>query len=158
MTAYYGSNATKRDVTVPAQKIGPGEKDGRVHFAYDSYTFAATTAPDLAVSDTINFMKIPANARVIGGFFRIDQSLGGSAVISVGWTDNGSDSADEDGFFDAIDCTSAVSSVLGAKAAEDGHGKQFAAETQVQALCDAVTVDADTNGAKIEIGIYYSVD
>ena len=60
MATVYGANATKRDVDVPSQKLDVTEQHGRLRRAYDSITLSA----ELTAGDLINFMKLPAGAKI----------------------------------------------------------------------------------------------
>ena len=150
MAALYSTNYTKQFVNVPSEKIPKGEQYGRVHVAYDDYTFAA----DVDEDDTIDFMKIPKGARIID-LHLINTALDGG-TIDVGWTasDDGVEAADADGFLDAYNPSSAGSTSLGILA---GRMKKFSAEVTVRVTIKADAVAA-TTADSLKIMILYVVD
>ena len=150
MTAYYGDQATNRDVTVPSVKLDVSLNHGRVRRAYDSITLSA----ELTTADTIDMMKLPAGARVVDARF-IAPSDGTSGQYNIGWTSNGTDAADADGLFALADTgAGAVDSKIGGTLA--GYNKKFAAETLIQ-----ISVAEDTtasSGDTLELEVFYVVD
>lgn len=64
--------------------------------AWGSYTLAANPTQN----DVIRFCKVPANARVLGGFVQAaDIDTGTEAFdLDIGWLANGVEAADTDGF------------------------------------------------------------
>jgi hypothetical protein len=150
MATLYGVNATKRDVNVPADKIGKGEVNGRVLFAYDEYTSTGA----IAINDVINVMKLPAKARVISTVLS-STDLGTVGTLTVGWAANGVDAADDDGLLTTVDVNAAAIKVGDIEQVpQAGTFKQFGAETQIQIKATAATDAAGT----IKIGIMYVVD
>lgn len=98
MTAYYGTNSTKRRAT-PAQPVNNGDQGGRERVSYDE--IATTTA--MTTADTIEIGLLPADARVTG--------------IEVAWVAHGSgrtmsigDGTDADAFLASTSIAAAGSS------------------------------------------------
>ena len=141
MATVYGANYTKQFVNVPSEKIPKGEQYGRVHVAYDSYEASGA----IAINTLINFMKLPAGARVIGCTLKYDD-LGSAGVIDVGT------SADQNAFINAAD----VNSAAGASQMDNEAGNlaQYSSETQVIAKVTSATTAAGT----IELMMEYVVD
>lgn len=80
MTDQSGVNYAKR-FTTPASKIDPSDKGGRVRAMYDEWTFAAnpTDGDTIQIGD-----KIPANARIVGGWLKTPaMGTGGSFLVGV---------------------------------------------------------------------------
>ncbi len=150
MAALYSTNYTKQFVNVPSEKIPKGEQYGRVHVAYDDYTFAA----DVDEDDTIDFMKIPKGARIID-LHLINTALAGG-TIDVGWTasDDGVEAADADGLLDGYDPTNAGATSLGFLG---GRMKKFSAEVTVRVTIKSDSVAA-TTADSLKIMILYVVD
>jgi hypothetical protein len=151
MAAYYSTNYTKQYVNVPAEKIPAGEQYGVMRVAYDDYTFAG----DVSDTDTITFMKLPRGARIID-IHMINTAMGGGTV-DLGWTasDDGSITADPDGFLDGYDPTNAGEVNLGILA---GRLKKFDAEgCYVQLTVKHNNVATDTSDS-LKIMVMYVVD
>tara|TARA_R100000781_G_scaffold100226_1_gene63739 strand:- start:748 stop:1200 length:453 start_codon:yes stop_codon:yes gene_type:complete len=150
MAAYYSTNYTKQFVNIPSEKIPAGEQYGRVHVAYDDYTFAG----DVGNNDTISFMKIPKGARIID-IHMVTTALDGGTV-DLGWTasDDAVEAADADGFLDAYNPSSAGSTSLGIL---DGRLKKFSAEVTVQMTIKDNAV-ATTTADSIKLIVLYVID
>lgn len=156
MAALYGANATKRDVNVPSEKLDVTEQHGRVRRAYDSITLAA----ELNSSDTIDFMKLPAGAKIIDARVIIPVDGGGipAGIINIGWTDNGVDGADADGMFVGASEVDFGAGAIDAKllGTSVAYNKKFSAETLIQAVCTETS--AGSSGNVIELEVLYVVD
>lgn len=149
MASLYGVNAAKL-VANTGVKIAKGQSSGRVRNFYDELTIVANVN---AINDTIDFGSLlPAGARIVGGKVK-GPSTGTTGIIKLGYTDNGSDVADDDAFGPTFD--------FGGQAVEAeingaGVGKTLAKATQVQATFTEAT-DAAA-GKKIQVWINYVVD
>lgn len=150
MAEYYGSNYTKNFVNVPATLSNPGEQKAKIHFAYDEYVAAGA----LALNDTIKMMKLPKKARVIDVVLA-SSDLGTVGTLDVGWEANGTESADDNGFLNAVDVNAAAQTIsMQEQNYMPGQFVQFSAETQI-----AIKVSAATDAAgTIKLGVYYVVD
>ena len=84
---------TRGAATFPVGGYGEGSD---LKIAWGSYTLAANPAQN----DVIRFCKVPANARVLGGFLQgKDIDTGTEAFdLDIGWLANGVEVADTDGF------------------------------------------------------------
>ena len=151
MAAYYRTNYTKQYVNVPAEKIPAGEQYGVMRVAYDDYTFAG----DVGNADTITFMKLPRGARIID-IHMVTTALDGGTV-DLGWTasDDGSITADADGFLDGYNPSSAGEVNLGIL---DGRLKKFSAEGCYVQMTIKDNAVATTTADSIKIMVMYVVD
>ena len=151
MAAYYSTNYTKQYVNVPAEKIPAGEQYGVMRVAYDDYTFAG----DVGNADTITFMKLPRGARIID-IHMVTTALDGGTVY-LGWTasDDGSITADADGFLDGYNPSSAGEVNLGIL---DGRLKKFSAEGCYVQMTIKDNAVATTTADSIKIMVMYVVD
>ncbi len=79
MSAVKGVNRTKIDTATPADRLTPGEFDGRVKVIIDSYAAAG-----LVLGSTINVGGLlPIGAKVLEIVLTCD-ALGGSVTLAVG--------------------------------------------------------------------------
>ncbi len=151
MATLYGVNATKRDVTVPAVKIPPGEISGDIQVAYDQYTSTGA----VTTSDTIKMMKLPAGCRIHNVVMNFTD-FGTTGAFNVGFEDNGVEAADADAFFAAADVNTAagtLSMINVSGAAVAGLFAELSAETQVVIVPSTNTTAAGT----VKLAVYYSV-
>ena len=137
MTAYYGSNATKRDQTVPSVKVGIGEENSRVRIAYDEW--AVPTAV-IAISSTVDLFEIPKGARVLDAVC-VAPDQGSTGTGKLGWlasaeTSGGSplEAADDDGLIPSIDFKTNAAMTRGGSTSgvAAGMGKKFTAKVRAQ--------------------------
>lgn len=135
MPEIYSDQYKKAYVDVPSAKIPPGEQSGSVWTLVATHTFAA----DVASLDTLALFKLPANCRVISCVVKNPADLGGTGTIDVGYTANGVDAADPDGFVASYDGSGQAAQTTGTGAA---IFKDFSVETKVQALFTGVTSGA----------------
>lgn len=150
MATVYGTNATNRDVTIPAVKNKSKDERGRLFCAYDTYVAAAA----IPISTIINLMKLPPGARVHEVILDSDD-LGTVGTISVGWAANGVDSVNATGFLTAQDVhTAAATFRMTGLVAPAGHFKEFTVETQVTATAAAATDVAGT----FRVAVWYGLD
>ena len=151
MAAYYSTNYTKQYVNVPAEKIPAGEQYGVMRVAYDDYTFAG----DVGNADTITFMKLPRGARIID-IHMVTTALDGGTV-DLGWTasDDGSITADADGFLDGYNPSSAGEVNLGIL---DGRLKKFSAEGCYVQMTIKDNAVATTTADSLKIIVMYVDD
>jgi hypothetical protein len=113
-------------------------------------------ASNLAAATIIEYCKVPAGATVIGGYFQADDLDTGieELDIDIGWSDNGPDAVDVDGFGNLAVLTGDVSvhlPVAGIWVPFNGiiqtaGFKTFAANTT---LIATINVDAATGGTGI---------
>src|SRR4051812_46016358 len=151
MATVYGTNATKRDVNVPADKIGKGEVNGKILFAYDEYVAAGV----IANSTVIRLMKLPAGARLIDAMVSADD-LGTTGTGTLGWEANTVDAASSAGIIAALDFNAAAANTGMLKTAVPTTGcfKKFSevgGETQISITMTAATTAAGT----IRCGVWY---
>lgn len=121
-------------------------------------------ASNLAAATVIEYCRVPKGATVIGGFFQAaDLDTGIEEIdIDIGWSANGTDVADPDGFGNLDVLTGDVSvhlPVAGiwvpfAGIIQSAGFKTFAAETT---LIATVNVDAATGGTGISKLVAYYV-
>ena len=106
MAAFYGINNTKYFQTVPAEKINPGEQNGRIFIARD--VFVGTL--DSASSDYAEMMKLPKGARILDAkIYASAPSAGTACQMDVGLDiDADGGSADVDRLIDGVDSGSAA--------------------------------------------------
>lgn len=154
MATKYGTNATKRaNQTIPDLEA-QGEKKSPLLVAYDEYALTA----DLAVSDVIRMMKLPAGARVHNVELYFDAM--GAGTVHVGWEANSVDAADNDGFMTSVAVTSAGAQDMAddqPTIAGAGFFKQFSplgGETQV-----TITIATDTSATSgsYKLAVYYAI-
>jgi len=140
MAEFYAANNTIAYQTSPSGKIAPGEQGGRLRVAYDSFDLEAVTT-----SDTVDFMKIPAGARVLDVICYIPDT-GGTSSTLVGWSASadGGEAADPNGFITATD-TSGQDQKLEVVIAAAGVGKKFTEEVTLQ-LAPTVANWTSTSG------------
>jgi len=80
MANLYGTNYTAAFVTIPSEKLPPGENTGKSKVAYDEYDLDGAI---IAANDLIYMMKIPAGARILE--MTLDSaSLGTTGILQVG--------------------------------------------------------------------------
>lgn len=144
MAALYGSNATKRN-SVPAELIPQGEVGGEMKMAYDEITPSAA----LGLNDTIEFMKLPKGARIVGGWLKF-AAQGGSCAIKIGNLAGDSVSADDDSL--ATEVISSAGIVLLSAENAALFGTQLSEELTISGL---VTVAGANTGAKIQLCVQY---
>jgi len=137
---------------VPSVLVDVSLQKGRVRRAYDSYTVAS--ADELGTSALINFMLLPAGARIIDASLVFPAS-GATGTCDVGWTDNGTDGADADGLFASADPGGAAVDAKLDKT-RPGYNQKFSEETQIQMSFSEIT--ADSGGDTIELEVLYVVD
>lgn len=153
MATLYGVNSTLRgdDGSEPTSKIDVTQNYGKVRCLYDTYELAAV----LASGDTINLMKIPKGARLLGAEFSADD-LGTAGTVTVGWAAgaDGDEAADADGILGAQDASSAISRAQMAFT-DAGYNKQFSEEVQVQLAC---TVASELAAGTLALLLYIAVE
>jgi hypothetical protein len=156
MAIHYANNATKRDNSVPSQKIIANENFGRVRVLYDKYDFSNG---QLTSGDDLYMMKIPKGAKVLGGAFVAAQGSASAGKCTVGWlaSSDAVESVDVDGLFAEKDFGNGdiVAGMLEETAAPAGLFKTFAAEVQAYCEISETSVAADE---AIELLLYYAVD
>lgn len=151
LTDVYGVNATKRDVTRPAEKVPANEQYGRVRVLYDEYT--VDTADEFGTSGLIKMMKIPKGARLVGARV-VCPATGATGIFDVGWAAGakGVELADADGIFAAQDPgDAAVDAQMAGTVA--GFNKTFEEEVQVEVDFSEATADMGTKTLKLMLFI-----
>jgi len=148
-TERYGVNYNKAYVAVPAVIAPKGSQSGKSRHCFDYYQASTILADD----DTIKLFKLPAGARVIDMKIKTSKSTS-TGGINIGWSANGVDAADEDGFCAIADVHTAalLSSPL---IANPGILKEFTVETQVVAQLSAAI---DATDFLLEVACEYVVD
>jgi len=143
MTAYCGSNATRRRAT-PPQAIDLGDQGGRVRHSYDEV--ATTTA--MTTADTLELGLLPVGARVVG--------------LQVGWVAHGSgrtikigDAVDDDRYLAATSVAAAGASTSLA-AAGVGWRNTSGAPVAILATVGGGTLAA--NAAGLTVSLQYVQD
>ncbi len=153
MATVYGANATKRDVDVPSQKLDVTEQHGRLRRAYDSITLAA----ELTAGDFINFMKLPAGAKICYARYIAPVGGGADGIVKVGYSDNGVDAADDNALFAAAELdfgAGALNELMLGTAA--GYNKKLGAETQI--VAEVTETTTGSSGETHELEVWYVVD
>lgn len=157
-TPLYGLNATKRDVTKPADKIDAVDHSGKLRTPYDEYSAVAEI---IANAEEILLMKIPKGARLHEAIFHSNDATSATGTLTVGWkaSADGVEVADPNGIFDTINVKAAA---VCEKMTDDkdhvGIMKKFEAEVQVYAVMTEATDAALTALAKYRLGLQYSIE
>ena len=141
----------------PAEKINPGEFNGRVKCIHDSYELDGSNV--LALNDIIKSVKIPEGALILEAFLYVHQTLGATGIVQLGH-DAGEDIdgnalvADPDALVAQADAggqavfqKSANEALIGKKIGKGG--------LELQVKCTEVSV---VTSGKISWGVYYSID
>ena len=151
MSNFYGANATLRN-NVPSEKIKAQDDRGRLRVLNDSYSFSAI----IDTTDTLYMMKIPAGAKIYEVEVNSDD-LGTTGDVNIGWgaSEDGSEVADPDGFFAALDVNAAPVARTKMANTVAGFHKKFDAEVQVEIVPTEITTA--TSGT-IELTIFYTLD
>ncbi len=143
MAELFGKNATKTDVSVPSELINVNEASGRVRRAYDEYTLDG----ELALNDTVQFMKIPSGAKIIDARF-VSPDLGTTGVFDIGYA------SDTNALFGALDATGALDAkMLGTVAA---YELELATEETI--ILTATTATDAGDALKISLEVFYVLD
>jgi len=153
MADFSSSNYTLAYDNQPSSKLDVTEQHGRVRRAYAEYTLLA----ELLITETISMLKLPAGARVVDS--RISApSDGTTGQLDVGWIDNGSDGADDDGLFDGLSEADTGGGAVDSKIASTsaGYNKKFSKETEFQITALEATTASTGDTYKLEV--YYIVD
>jgi len=150
MSTFNGVNATKR-LAVPSQKLKTQDHHGRMRITHDEFTFSAV----LAINETIELMEIPAGAKVYEAEVN-STDLGSVGVLDIGWRagSDGLEAKDQDGFFAALDVTSAVARQKMTNAVA-GFRKTFAERVVVEAKATTAT---DAVVGLLALTLWYVVD
>lgn len=126
-------------------------KNGKVYCLYDKYTLTA----DLSANDVINFGKLPKGARVIDAMIKYADLDASGGTLDLGWDGgtNSAETADDNGFISAADCTSA-DTIKGSDnlANAPGIGHEFTDEVNVQVKING---DTDATSGDIEVFVWY---
>jgi hypothetical protein len=143
MTAYFGSNATKRRAA-PPQAIDLGDQGGRVRHCYDEV--ATTTA--MTTADSIELGLLPVGARVVG--------------LQIGWVAHGSgrtvkigDAGDDDRY---LVSTSVAAAGASASLAATGAGYRNATGAPVAILATIGGGTLAANAAGLTVSLQYVQD
>lgn len=82
----FKSDQRTNETAVPPVSIKPYEREGRVRVASWTYTTPASSAP--GTSDTVELVRLPAGAKILGGKTACEalSSAGGTAGVSIGYT------------------------------------------------------------------------
>ena len=148
--------ATRAAATFPVSGL---PNKGVLGVAWGVYTHAS----NLAATTEIEYCRVPAGATVIGGFWQCaDLDTGTEELdIDIGWSGNGTDAADPDGFGNLGVLTGDVSvhlPVAGiyvplAGVIQESGFKTFAAETVLKAT---VNTDAHMGGTGVsKLVVFY---
>jgi len=148
MAEFKSSNYVKAN-SKPLLPIDAGEVSGKSRWNYNEYQPLA----NLASADTILLGKIPAGARIVGGWIK-SAAQGGSCTVDIGnqVSAPGGEAADVDSLGAAFSLVSAgilqLSSKVGAK-----FGSKFSEEVQIFA-----TINATGSTGLIQIMVEYVLD
>lgn len=136
---------------------------GAMKVAWGSYTLAANPT----AADIIEFCRVPAYATILGGYLMgADIDTGTEAFdLDIGWADNGTDTADPDGFgnFGVLsgDVITELIPVAGIYRPLQGvlltaGPKTFAAETVIQGVVNAA---ANAGGTGVlTLVVFYTLE
>lgn len=149
--ATYNSDLATDYLASPPDRLDPSGSKGRVRFAHAKFTLSA----ELAVGDTIEFMRLPKGARVVE-MYAIADADAASGRLDVGWDGgvNSLETADDDGFYleTQFDPGAGALAKLAIDSARPGlYDKKFADEVRVLGTCTEVTTDSDTNVWEIAV-------
>jgi hypothetical protein len=160
MATKYGVNATYRENTAVPALEAQGESNSPIKVAFDSYS--QTVA--LSQNDIVVLQELPPLARVLDAVFKIGTALDAAAgTVDIGWQAsslNGTtvDAADTDGFFDALDVTSAATFIMSDdKGTRPGLHKQFGNQKVQTILTATHSGGLDATAGAFSLAIYYSV-
>lgn len=150
MATFNGSNATKR-YSAPSEKVAVKEQGGRMRAAYDKLDSSVTGA--LLANDVVRMGVIPKGAKVYDAYADVTNSFT-TGVANIGWAAGaaGTEAADADGFFAAVDLTTAARLRMPFGAA--GLYKEFAEEVDVQMT---ITTGASNDGVA-HVTVVYALD
>jgi len=149
MAEFQSSNYVK-SVAKPQIPIEMGEVSGKPRFLYNEYQPLA----NLAAADTILLGKIPAGARVIGGWIK-SAAQGGSCTADIGnqiSAQSGAEVADVDSLGAAFSLVAAGALLLNSK-----NGAKFGNKFTEEVLIFA-TINATGSTGLIQIAIEYVLD
>lgn len=159
MATLYGSNAAKYLNTTPSEKVDVNQQHGRMRVSYDEHTFDGNPSS----GDVIKMGRIPKGAKVYNVILVVHAALDAASTdMDLGWNGgvNGDETADEDGFFTAVDsATGALVKQLLPDAATSvpaGYGKEFADDVDIELSFDAAPDGAD--GDKVSVEVHYVLD
>lgn len=142
------ANAYNSTPKVPFEK---GKFNANMMCLLDKKTFTAAT---WLTTDDIVCGNLPAGA-IVHEVIVSSVAVGATGNFKVGWDSNGTDAADDDGFFTSVDNTGqAVLSRMSAVAGIAGQFKEFAAETTLR-LTTLANTAAFTGD--VTIAVYYTV-
>jgi hypothetical protein len=144
---FYTTNYNSAFVTKPYDKFKKGEASGEKKILFGQLTLSTA----LAVNDTIQVGKLPANSRILNGGIFVEKSLGATGILDLG---HGA-SEDEDGNAISADPNGIVSGAdAGGQAVRQESDAtsiamkyRFGAETDIYATCtevmDGTVLDAE---------------
>jgi hypothetical protein len=140
MATQYASNATKRLVNKPSEKIEAGEDGGRVRVSYDQIVAAA----NIPVADKVIFGRLPKDARLL--WVKVE-GTGGLGNADIGWeaSADGSEVADPDGV--------AAAQAISADALIASPSKKFSAEVDL-----SITVTTEIVAGTLGLAYCYALD
>lgn len=117
---------------------------------YGKYTLAA----DLSANETIKFGELKKGMVVLGALVKYDDLDTSGGTIDLGWSAgaNGDEAADDNGFIDNADVTSAdtVESAINLAGAP-GIGKEFADDCDLELKIEG---DTDATSGDIEVIVW----
>lgn len=153
MATLYAVQRAKAESSVP-QLGEQGYKGAAIKALCDSYSLTADTASN----DIIKCGKLPKGARVIDVRLIFTDLDGTGGTLDIGWaaSADSAESADDDGFADEIDVTSAgVYSMFTSQYTRPGMNKVFAGECEVQIKFSG---DCDATSGSVQIMVLYCID
>lgn len=147
MATLYGNQYNSAYVTVPSEKIRPGDLDGEVRSMYFDITIAAAPSNN----DTWNVGKLPKGARIMNAALQFpDLGTAGTLALGHDGGTNSGETADDDAFITAVDANAAADAAsmqqqMEAGGSNAGYLKELADEVIIQVKTPtAFTVSSGT--------------
>jgi len=155
MATLFGVEATKILNQQPTEPVDVGTIGGVMRMHYDKFNLSA----DLSTNDIIKMNDLlPKGARVIDAMVKYSDLDASGGTIDFGWAVSSvsGEAADENGFIEAADVTSADTiKASDNQANAAGIGKKFTESVQPQIKIEG---DTDATSGSIETFIWYVMD
>lgn len=159
MAEYNAVNYAAQYVAKPSEKVPPGEFHGRRRVLRDEYVLVGeTSSVGLNATDTILGPKLPAGARVLDAWVKVDKSVGATGIFDLGYAANGVDVLDADAFVTGADAGGQAAFERACDGQVNaGIDKKFTVETQLLVTCTEVMDDSVVD-AVLSFCVEYVID